>query len=218
MPKADAEPVVVDVRPIPRPQRHTLIFDALDKLAIGESLVALDDRSPIPLRGQIEAAYGEQFAWRYLEEGPEVFCLEITRRAAAPGGGEKPEDSESGSPAALSPVGVDLLQTCRAASASGPQWSHEGEDLDMTLLSWARGRGVEPHVNDEVDVVWIGVEGAGIVRINDQDHELRPGMALLIPKGCRRAVESASERFSYLSVHRRRRGLRPTLGRGGRPL
>lgn len=214
------EPLVLDVRPIPKPQRHPLIFDALDKLTVGKSLVVLNDHNPIPLRGQVEAIYGEQFAWHYLEKGPEVFRLQFTRRAAAPDGWKRPEERTSGSPAASSPVCVDLLEACRAAaSPSGPQWSHESEDLDVTLLSWANNRRVEPHVNEEVDVVWIGVEGAGVATINSEAHELRPGVALLIPKGCERAVESASEqRFSYLSVHRRRRGLRPTLGWGGRLL
>lgn len=113
------------------------------------------------------------------------------------------------------PVWVNLLDACRTVSSSGPQWSHESEDLDMTLLSWAQGRRIEPHVNEEVDVVWFGVEGEGVATLDGQVHEMRPGVALLIPKGCERSVESLSERFSYLSLHRRRRGLRPTLGRGG---
>ena len=75
---------------------------------------------------------------------------------------------------------------------------------------------MEPHVNNEVDVVWIGVEGAGVVSVNGENHELRPGVAILISKGCERAVESTSERLSYLSVHRRRRGLMPTIA--GRPI
>jgi hypothetical protein len=33
---------------------------------------------------------------------------------------------------------------------------------------------------------------------------------LLIPQGCVRAVESSSDRLSYLSIHRRRRGLQLT--------
>ncbi len=111
-----------------------------------------------------------------------------------------------------SPVRVDLLQQCRAASHSGPQWSHECDDLDVTLLSWDNGKRIEPHTNTEVDVVWIGVEGTGVATVNGEPHELRPGVALLIPKGCERAVESTAGRLSYLSVHRRRRGLMPTVG------
>jgi quercetin dioxygenase-like cupin family protein len=106
------------------------------------------------------------------------------------------------------PVWVDLLEACHATTHSGPQWAHECEDLDMTLLTWKEGRRIEAHVNSEVDVVMIGLEGAGVVTVNGEPHEMRSGAALLIPKGCKRAVEATSERFSYLSVHRRRRGTR----------
>lgn len=133
---------------------------------------------------------------------------------------EGPGEGADPHAAVPSAVPVDLLEVCRlgAGAASGPRWGHESEDLDLTLLSWAAGRGIGPHVNHEVDVVWIGVEGAGVVTVDGREHEMRPGVALLIAKGCERAVTAATERFSYLSVHRRRRGLRPTLGRGGRAL
>jgi len=223
-----SEPVVIDVRVIPKPQRHPIIFDAMEPLAVGESIVVQNDHNPIPLRGQVETLYGEQFEWRYLEEGPEVFRLQFTRRAPAPPGWMRPVSKQSalvpqtgstpasstacpGASPAAPPVWVDLLQQCQAASHSGPQWAHECEDLDMTLLSWDNGKRIEPHINNEVDVVWIGVEGAGVATINGEKHELRAGVALLIPKGCERAVESTAGRLSYLSVHRRRRGLMPTL-------
>ncbi len=223
MPQEIPESAVIDVRSIPKPQRHPLIFDALEKLAVGESLVVLNDHNPIPLRGQVEAIYHAQFEWRYLEEGPDEFRLQFTRREPAPHGFKRPESKKnrlrmappSIAPAKPSPVRVNLLEACRAAH-SGPQWAHECDDLDMTLLSWESGRRIETHVNNEVDVVCLGVEGSGIVTVNGAAHEVRPGVLLLIPKGCERAVESTSERFTYLSVHQRRRGLMPTFK--GKPL
>lgn len=114
-------------------------------------------------------------------------------------------------------VWVDLPDAARQSDApSGPQWSHESADLDLTLLSWADGRGIEPHKNDEIDVVWVGIEGEGRATVDGEVHELRPGVTLLIPKGAVRSVWSVSTPFLYLSIHRRRAGLRPTLGRGGR--
>ena len=107
------------------------------------------------------------------------------------------------------PVSVDLLTKCADASHSGPQWAHESEDLDVTLLSWGEGRSIEAHVNSEVDVVLISIEGEGVVTIEGVAHELRPGQLLLIPKGSARSMESTSPRFSYLSLHRRRSGLMP---------
>lgn len=88
----NSQPLVIDVRPIPKPQRHPLIFDALDKLAVGESLIVHNDHNPIPLRSQVEAIFGAQFVWSYLEEGPQEFRLQFTRKAAPPTGWSRAED------------------------------------------------------------------------------------------------------------------------------
>lgn len=109
-------------------------------------------------------------------------------------------------------IQVDLFEVAQAATSGGPQWSHESTDLDATLLSWGAGHRIAEHRNSEVDVMLIGVEGAGIVTVDGEPHPVSAGVALLIPKGCARALESASERWSYLSVHQRRRGLMPTFG------
>ena len=211
------EPIVIDVRSIPKPQRHPLIFEALETLAVGHSLVVKNDHNPIPLRGQVEAIYGAQFAWHYREEGPETFRLQFTRQSASPQGWQRSSAQSwqnslpilATSSNAAPPLEIDLLERLAQATHSGPQWAHECEDLDLTLLSWEKGKRIEAHVNSEVDVVCIGVAGSGIVTVNGEAHELRAGVILLIPKGCERAIESGGEGFSYLSVHRRRRGLMP---------
>ena len=76
----------LDVRPIPKPQRHPLIFSELDKLQVGESLVIKNDHNPIPLRGQVEEFYAGEFDWKCLDEGPEIFRLCFTRTAPSKGG------------------------------------------------------------------------------------------------------------------------------------
>ena len=221
-----AELQIIDVRPIPKPQRHPLIFAALDELAVGASVVVHNDHNPIPLRQQVAAIYGAQFAWHYLEEGPDEFRLQFTRRHAAPADWQRAQSGKFSSSLPLVPENaaastcsatrVDLLAACGKLPHSGPQWSHESDDLDLTLLSWEQGRRIEAHHNREVDVVWIGIEGSGEVTIDGTVHHLRPGVALLIPKGCERALHSTAPRLSYLSVHRRRRGLMPINNLKGR--
>jgi uncharacterized protein (DUF2249 family)/quercetin dioxygenase-like cupin family protein len=222
---------LLDVRPIAKPQRHPLIFGMLEALAVGESFVVLNDHNPIPLRGQVESFFGNQFAWRYLEEGPEIFRLQFRRDRPAPEGFVAPDPTHPAPPrgaggtvlpvsdAAAAPVAppkpepaeANLLDLCRNVTRSGPQWSHESHDLDVTLLSWESGRAIAPHVNNEVDVIWLGIDGEGIVTIDGVARTLQPGVLLLIPKGCERSAQASSPRFSYLSLHQRRRGLLPTL-------
>lgn len=97
--------------------------------------------------------------------------------------------------------------------SSGPQWGAESEQLNVTVLSWERGRGLEAQVNQDLDVVFIVLEGEGEAIVEDDKIALRPGVVLPIAKGLRRAVTSTSERLTYVSVHRRRPGLMPTLGK-----
>lgn len=76
-----SDPVVIDVRAIPKPQRHPLIFAELEKLPVGGTVVVKNDHNPVPLRGQVEHFFAGQFEWSYLEEGPEIFQLAFQRVA-----------------------------------------------------------------------------------------------------------------------------------------
>lgn len=106
---------------------------------------------------------------------------------------------------------VDLAAICRQATASGPQWSFESTDLDLTLLTWTGPQHIAPSINDEVDVVLIGIAGAGEVLVDDTAYQLSAGQAVLIAKGTRRSLRCVTAPWSYLSLHRRRRGLWPTV-------
>ncbi len=112
---------------------------------------------------------------------------------------------------------IDLPSWAREATQSGPIWSHESSDLDLTLLSWGAQQGISAHINDEVDVVLIGVAGVGEVIVNNEVYRLAPGQMLLIPKHAERSLWCTEARWSYLSLHRRRRGLWPTVSSGRLP-
>ncbi|MCO5297473.1 MAG: cupin domain-containing protein [Fimbriimonadaceae bacterium] len=99
---------------------------------------------------------------------------------------------------------VDLLKILAAASGGGAQWGCDGEDLNLTLVSWPQGGGAPEHVNDLLDVAMIGIEGEGLVEIDGAEHSLAAGQLLVIPKGARRRIAATSSRFAYLNVHRRR--------------
>ena len=104
-------------------------------------------------------------------------------------------------------------QTCDIAALSfqhsGPQWGAASEELNVTVLSWERDRGVEAHVNAELDVCIVVIAGEGEATIDGERYELQPGVALVIPKGSTRSIMSQSERLTYYSIHRRRPGLMP---------
>ncbi len=105
---------------------------------------------------------------------------------------------------------VDLLAVARMAAAPGATWTQQSEDLNVNLLVFPAGEGVPEHLNTEVDVLLVGIAGAGVVTIDGKRQTLRAGQALVIPKGARRGTLSMSDSFAYLTCHRRRGGLWPS--------
>lgn len=106
---------------------------------------------------------------------------------------------------------VDLLHVARSGPGRKPAWTHQSTDLSLNLVSLTAGQGIGGHVNGEVDVLLIGIDGAGSVEIDGRRHGVRPGHAVLIPKGSQRAVQCDSDHFAYLTCHRRRVGLMPEM-------
>jgi quercetin dioxygenase-like cupin family protein len=111
-----------------------------------------------------------------------------------------------------------LAEQARIEDKVGPAWSLVSEDLNLNLVRFTAGDGVDEHINNEVDVVGIVVAGAGIVTIEGKNERVSAGQLFFVPKGMRRsmrAVETvegseSGEDFVYLTCHRRRMGLMPT--------
>jgi quercetin dioxygenase-like cupin family protein len=104
---------------------------------------------------------------------------------------------------------VDLAALANANPAFSPVWTHQSGDLNVNLLVFERGDGVADHVNAEVDVLLIGIAGEGEIEIDGQPQTVRGGLAAVIPRGARRAIRATSDRFAYLTCHRRRAPLLP---------
>lgn len=75
----------LDLRSVPRPSRHPLVFARFDALAVGESFELINDHDPIPLHRQMDAMRPGQATWSYLERGPEAFRIHVLRVAPLSG-------------------------------------------------------------------------------------------------------------------------------------
>lgn len=76
-----AEPrIAIDVRLIPPEERSPrIILDAFNSLGSGEALLVINDHDPKPLHQRFTAEFPGAFSWRYLEEGPDTWRIEITK-------------------------------------------------------------------------------------------------------------------------------------------
>jgi quercetin dioxygenase-like cupin family protein len=92
-------------------------------------------------------------------------------------------------------------------AGDGVHWTLERDgDLNVNLVHLDAGHEVGDHANDAVDVLLVGLDGTGEAVVDDQLHDLGPGVALHVPKGASRAVRAGALGFTYLTVHRRRPG------------
>jgi len=72
---------VVDVRTIIPRERHPLIFNTFLELAPGQDFILVNDHDPKPLYYQFKAEHDGTFTWDYLEQGPDVWRVRISRTA-----------------------------------------------------------------------------------------------------------------------------------------
>jgi uncharacterized protein (DUF2249 family) len=75
-----AKTIELDVRPIPPRDKHPTIFNTLDGLASGQSMLLINDHDPRPLRYQLDAERPGGFEWIYQEQGPAVWRVRISRK------------------------------------------------------------------------------------------------------------------------------------------
>ncbi|HLL99148.1 MAG TPA: cupin domain-containing protein [Rubrobacteraceae bacterium] len=106
-------------------------------------------------------------------------------------------------------VSVNFDEILAPSGDRGAIWALEGSgDLNANLVRFDAGGGVGEHVNEEVDVLFVGVAGAGTVRVDGEEHPLSERTLVFAPKGSRRSTSAYSDGFAYLTVHRRRGPLR----------
>ncbi|HUX85766.1 MAG TPA: DUF2249 domain-containing protein [Chloroflexota bacterium] len=71
----------MDVREVPPPQRHVLIFQTFEALTPGGTFLLINDHDPKPLYYQFKFERDGQFTWDYEEEGPRVWQVRIGKVA-----------------------------------------------------------------------------------------------------------------------------------------
>lgn len=72
---------IIDVRLVVPRERHTLIFDTFQKLEPAHGFILVNDHDPKPLYYQFQAEHQGAFGWDYLEKGPDVWRVVISRTA-----------------------------------------------------------------------------------------------------------------------------------------
>ena len=109
----------------------------------------------------------------------------------------------------MEPKIVNLFEVDTDPEYNGPIFSLGSPDLNCNCLRFDGGEGVPLHINAEVDVAGVVLEGEGFLQVDGQQHLLTDGDFFYIPRGTARKLRSAGGRFTYLSFHARRPCLMP---------
>lgn len=71
--------MILDARDIPARMKHPTIFKTWTDLADGGAIQLVNDHDPLPLYYQFACEHTGQFHWEYLENGPQVWRVRITK-------------------------------------------------------------------------------------------------------------------------------------------
>ncbi|TCL59737.1 uncharacterized protein (DUF2249 family) [Hydrogenispora ethanolica] len=69
----------IDARQYAPQEKHPAIFKTFENLKPGETMELINDHDPKPLRYQFMAEMPDKFGWQYLEEGPQVWRVAISK-------------------------------------------------------------------------------------------------------------------------------------------
>lgn len=115
-------------------------------------------------------------------------------------------------PVETSRVLAALHETVASAGEEqgGALWrlAEQGRQLDANLVRLSPGATVAEHVESDLDVLLVVVEGDGRLDNGVAGQPLEPGAVAWLPRTARRALAAGPNGLAYLSVHQRRPGLR----------
>ncbi|MFI5852875.1 hypothetical protein [Streptomyces parvulus] len=124
------------------------------------------------------------------------------------------EDGSPG-PAPGSPLPRVLCDTADVLplgddGAAGALWrlAEPGRQLDANVVRVPAGGRVGTHTEPDLDVLLLVLDGEASLVCSDGDRPLRQGLLTWLPHGAARGVVAGPDGVAYLTVHRRRPGMR----------
>ena len=99
---------------------------------------------------------------------------------------------------------VQRTDLSQVRGAGGVVWSVSPDGLHTNLVVLDAGGSIPAHRNDHLDVLIVTLAGSGVARIDDEQIDLHPSTAVLVPKGAVRSVTAGDQELRYLTVHAQR--------------
>lgn len=100
--------------------------------------------------------------------------------------------------------------TTLAPGSAGALWklAESGRQLDANVVHLPPHQRVDTHSEPDLDVLLLVVSGDGTLRSPHRPQRLAEGTLLWLPHGSARSITAGERGLFYLTVHRRRPGMR----------
>ncbi|HEX7353488.1 MAG TPA: DUF2249 domain-containing protein [Mycobacteriales bacterium] len=185
----------LDVRTVPKAERHPLIFARFADLAPGESFVLVNTHEPVHLREEFERDQPGTYDWESHRAAPREWRIRITRRTAP-------------LPQILCDTGT-LVSRSEPDDPAGAVWRLEmsHRQLDANVVCLRPDERISAHAEPRLDVLLHVLGGAGTLTTEVGSHDVHAGSLVWLPHGSRREVAAGPAGLTYLTVHTRRPGL-----------
>ena len=186
----------LDVRGMPKPDKHPTIFATYADLPVGASFVLINDHDPRHLRDEFETDHAGSYDWEYLNREPRDWRIKITKLAGTP----------------IPRVLVDtttLAADPATDEVTGAAWKLQPRerDLDSNIIALPPGGTIDAHDGPDLDVLIHVLAGSGQLGTELDPVDLTPGALLWLPRRSRRRFTAGDRGLRYLTVHQRRTAL-----------
>ncbi len=110
---------------------------------------------------------------------------------------------------------ADPRRPQRAAVRGVWRLAEGGRQLDANVLNLSGGQTIGTHAEPDLDVILVIVAGTGTMGTETGPLALVPGELVWLPRGSSRSLTAGTDGLAYLTVHRRRPGMKiRTSGHG----
>jgi quercetin dioxygenase-like cupin family protein len=163
--------------------------------------VLVNNHDPRHLRDEFDTDEPNSFGWEYIEQGPEVWRIRISKLTSTPLPRLLVNTADV--------IDGDARAHGAASQAMGAVWKLQtrNRDLDSNIIALPAGDGIDAHTGPDLDVLIHVLAGTGELATENGVVELLPGALVWLPRRSRRRFTAGPSGLRYLTVHQRRRSL-----------
>lgn len=100
---------------------------------------------------------------------------------------------------------LQLNEALQNLEGQGVNWTLENSnELNINLVHLDPNGQLGSHVNSQIEVAILSLQGSGSITIESQVYELKPLTLVLVPKEATRIIQAKETGLDYLTIHKRK--------------